>query len=219
MQQSASKVVFLIRHAESMKNLSDRFGDPRQHFMLTDAGINETDELGKQLFSEFLPGVKDRVLIVCNREARAHHTAEILSKQLNLPLIAVNGLDPIDSGLLSGVTESDARDLYPEIMKKKESYRTGELDGYELEYPGGDRVADFQGRVMKSFFSVVSQEAFEIFWIVGHQSTITAILSFFANQNEQKKFYHYFKLDFCGISKLSLDGSGLGRIDFINRIL
>ena len=47
MQQSASKVVFLIRHAESMKNLSDRFGDPRQHFMLTDAGINETDELGK----------------------------------------------------------------------------------------------------------------------------------------------------------------------------
>src|SRR6185503_11472620 len=149
------KPIFLIRHAESMKNVADRFGDPQTRFSLTAKGKNRTAELVKWLTLE-LGSLKD-VLIVSNQEPRAHQTATILRGYFGAPLVIIDGLNPIDSGLLSGLTEDDARRMFPEIMEKKESYRNGILDGYDLVYPGGESVADFQRRVIHAFIGVLRE--------------------------------------------------------------
>src|SRR5207247_989064 len=111
---------------------------------------------------------------------------------------------PIDSGSLSGLTESEAAQIYPEVMEKKERYRNGRLNGFDLEYPGGERVKDFQERVMSTLFDVICQRAYDQYCVVGHQSTITAILSFFKSENNNNPFYYYFKLDFCSISTIKV---------------
>jgi broad specificity phosphatase PhoE len=219
MAYSATKEIFLIRHAESIKNLLECFSDPQAQFSITAKGIKQTEKLTAALSHELKDYNQERVLIVSNQESRANQTARILQEGLRLTLIVSKELNPIDSGLLSGVNESDAWSLYPDIMKKKEAYRKGHLDGYELIYPNGESVAHFQERVMKSFFSIIKNQAHNVFLFIGHQSTITATLSFFMNQVERKRFYHFIKLDLCSISKINVGRDKTGQIEYINRVV
>jgi broad specificity phosphatase PhoE len=217
MKNGETKEVFLIRHAESIKNLANCFGDPQAQFSLTAKGIEQTKQLAVVLGNVLNDYNKERTLIVSNQESRADQTAHSLKSQLNLPLITSAELNPIDSGDLSGISESEARCLYPEIMQKKEAYRKGIVDGYELRYPGGESVDHFQERIINAFFSVINNRVYDIFLYIGHQSTITAILSFFMNQAARNRFYHYIKLDLCGISKINVCVDGTGHIEYINK--
>ncbi|HEX8000865.1 MAG TPA: histidine phosphatase family protein [Pyrinomonadaceae bacterium] len=217
MAHSLVKSIYLIRHAESVKNIGERFGDPKAQFSLTDEGIRQAENLAKLLSMELEDYDPENIVIVSNQESRANQTARVLYEKLHLQLLVLDELNPIDSGYLSGMSELDAWNLYPEIMRKKEKYRKGLLDGYQLMYPGGESVVHFQGRVMKAFFSVISEQAQDVFLFVGHQSTITAILSFYMNQSKRNKFYHYVKLDLCGISRLNVENAEAGRIEYINR--
>ena len=209
--------IFLIRHAESTKNIHEQFSDPSIQFHLTEQGKQQALEVA-QILSKSLQGYDQKeIVVVTNQEKRTLQSAQIISGELKVTLVITKELMPMDSGHLRGMSEASAKIEYPELMDKMEMYKRGLLDGYDIAYPGGDNVEEFQNRVIKEFFSILKQHQQEVIVMIAHRSTITAILSFYKSQLERKRFYYRFKLDLSGISEIEVSDENLTLIKYVNR--
>jgi acetyltransferase-like isoleucine patch superfamily enzyme/broad specificity phosphatase PhoE len=209
--------LLLIRHGESEKNLTDSFGDRHAGSGLTDNGLRESKHLASLLSAELASFRRSELLLLSSPEPRASRSAEIIGQTLGIDLIVDESLNPIDSGDLSGLTEVEARRAHPDLMHKKDLYRAGRLNGFDLSYPHGEAVAAFQNRVVTGFLDIIRGHDAHVTIVVGHQSTITALLSHYRSQTEGGAFYYYYSLAPCSITALDLDAEGSGRIVDINR--
>src|ERR1017187_1954986 len=196
--------LLLIRHGESEKNLTDSFGDRHAGSGLTDNGLRESKHLASLLSAELASFRRSELLLLSSPEPRASRSAEIIGQTLGIDLIVDESLNPIDSGDLSGLTEVEARRAHPDLMHKKDLYRAGRLNGFDLSYPHGEAVAAFQNRVVTGFLDIIRGHDAHVTIVVGHQSTITALLSHYRSQTEGGAFYYYYSLAPCSITALDL---------------
>ena len=208
-----NKNVLLIRHGESTKNIQDLFGDENSNFQLTEKGKLDSTELAN-FIKETAVQLNQGFVIFTSPDSRSMMTAEIVCEILGCNFIIKETLLPIKAGKLSGISENEASKLYPELMRLKTSFRKGELNGYEISYPDGENVSEFQDRIIADFLNILSHPK-ELIFILSHQSVITAILSFCKSIMKNENYYYYFKLSLCGKSKVTINNSNysIGYID------
>ena len=185
--------LILVRHCETQKNEKDKFD------VLYDTNENFS-EFGYQqlkiteIYMERLIGNANSIIISGHRK-RVTDTAEHLSRKLNIKHIIKENLIPIYSGNLAGMTNDEASIKYPELMSKRKLFSENKLDGYEILFPNGDNVKDYEKSIEKIIFDVLRElKNFEKVIFVTHRSTILALLNIFNKLFglQEKNIYKYY---------------------------
>lgn len=118
--------IFIIRHGESLDDIEDRYGG-FANYPLTDKGKNQAKELAKTLKD------KNITKIYSSPYLRAWDTAEILSKELNIPIeVNKNIRERNTYGYLSGMRKDFAKKLFEKDCEKvNDPILANEVDGTE----------------------------------------------------------------------------------------
>jgi len=103
--------IILVRHAESIKNIKDIQGGTG-NFFLTEKGIEQLDAISKQLIAS---GCDDpsKSIIYHSTSVQTRDTASGLADRMSLNTIETSLLNSICLGKLSGLSNEEAKQLYP----------------------------------------------------------------------------------------------------------
>ena len=143
------KLLLLVRHAESEKNVVPSFSRQDGAEAVTEEGRRQCRGLAsvlRPLLARFDDGTGACLAAHAAATVRSVTTAELLAKQLGCVLERHEGLLPISAGSLAGLTENVAQAEAPEFSRALNLYRAGVLSSYQI--PGyGESVKDFEERV------------------------------------------------------------------------
>jgi len=197
--------IFIIRHSETKKNIDNKFDNPNFSDCLTSKGIIQLSNIVKFLKKQ---NVQFNCIYSSSRK-RCLFSAQNIATDLKLNLLIRDVLDPIYAGDLAGLTEKEAWDKYPDLMKKRISFKDGLLDGYQIIFPNGDDIADYENKINSFWVDILDNGKLnKNYIVVAHRSTILASLNYFYKKlmNYEKNIYHYF---------LTPDGM-INLIEFVN---
>ena len=112
----------LIRHAESIANVEDRW-QGRVDFPLSVTGCLQADLLSSTLECEgYIPSH-----MYTSPLSRALETAQIISSDWDRPLVLWDDLTENDVGIFSGLRATDVEERFPEVARKFASTRDFDL--------------------------------------------------------------------------------------------
>jgi broad specificity phosphatase PhoE len=204
--------LLIIRHCETIKNIDNKFDSIGVEDNLTPNGKNQLISLCKFL-NKYLTYVPN---IYSSNRRRSELTAMGVAKYFNVNYMLIESLPPINAGKLSGLTEDEAWDRYPELMSTRVKFKNGEIDGYNISFPDGDSVRDYEKSLFKSMHRLLSND--QDFILITHRSVILACLNIFNKKlrNYQKNRYYYFDTPKSMIVELIIDVSAeSGSIEII----
>lgn len=207
-------VSVLVRHPEALKNTKVSFGGEASDDQLTESGAGSAGELARQMRIAF-SDTPTRLLT--SPATRAQAQAEAIGAAIGAVPTELGGLESIDTGALSGVTERHAWELFPAYMRRLALYRAGLLNGYDLLGPG-ETLACFEERVVECVGPCRTGHP-SLSVIVAHRSTITAILMLAARELHgfPSGFYGYVELPASSISVINwtvgIASVGLTKLD------
>ncbi|MFI6236289.1 histidine phosphatase family protein [Micromonospora sp. NPDC050784] len=142
-------LVYVVRHGESEDDSSDSYGGAAD-FRLTDRGRAQIAQVVGDLKEFGLQAVYSSPL------ARARESAEIIGRELHLPVTVVFDLRERNTyGVLSGHTRSQARELFGYLLDRLD-FVPGE--GRDC-VPGGEEYGPFVERVRGAFQAVIDSAA------------------------------------------------------------
>lgn len=195
---------FLLRHPVSMKNSKRMFG---RHLLneLTEEGRGQVDEMWRKLTPLICPFEKRDIAFYSGTYPVTLLMAKELSSRLGVNVIADNLLDSINSGDLTGCSEEDVRQHFPEVYEDLMRYRAKELDGYELSIPNGESVRDLTMRLAAFLLQrVFSHDDPRVCILAGHNSSITALLNILtsADRAAGDSTYKYFDVPLGSITEV-----------------
>jgi broad specificity phosphatase PhoE len=186
--------VVLIRHGERRSDEHRRFGFDAD---VTDRGRREFNYVGRTLRQLLDEAGTGTAFIYSSPQLK--NEAEDLRSQivressgLMAEIIVDSRLQPIDVGVFRGLSEIEAQNRYPGTYRDLQEYRLSYLDGYNLRFPDGEGVYEFDRRIMDVFCEILAdlagcnrftrqefllsvQSRSVVFF--GHTSTLTAILN------------------------------------------
>lgn len=207
-----AKLLLLIRHVESEKNVLPQFshGDGREP--VTPNGIRQGEALADAMRTLLRSGGGQTSRMAALHTAdtqRSDASARLICQRLGCPKYEHTDLRPISSGRLGGLSEMEARVLAPDFTQALELYRAGVLSSYQI--PGyGESVTAFEHRVGKCIDGICSRaEPVQI--VVAHRSPITATLIRYARVSlgYPAGFYGHIPLDVASVSGLVLRGASI----------
>lgn len=208
--------LFLVRHVEARKNVSESFSGTPEQDALTSEGVSAAAALARDMetLGVALPGgIKE---IVCSTSPRAKATAAAIGERLAAPVRWDDRLRSIGSGALSGVTETSAWRTHPQYMKALQLYRAGLLNSYDIpEFEEKETKSAFEARVAEAMLSILATPHNKI--VVTQRSPITAILIWCARQtyNYPADFFGHVQLD-LGCASLVSIFDGIPRLHVVN---
>ena len=151
--------IYLIRHGETIGDIEDRFGgDYDDH--LSDKGKISAQRLAKKLRGKSIE------IIFVSPRIRAKETAEIVQKELNVPLKIIDDLRERNNyGILTGLTKAEAQEKYPldfeKISKDKTYHHVAGSESYER----------IKKRAIKVFSEILSKD-YKTIAIISHGGII-----------------------------------------------
>ncbi len=215
------RFVLLIRHADSEKNALGQFAGDASSDRLTMAGKLQLERVRSEINSIISAlGIKSIRIAHADSE-RAKTTAVALAGPLGAALKAVPEFRSIRSGIAAGMTESEIAIQYPEFYNSLTLYRAGVLSSYDIPYPlGAERVQDFERIVEGALRNLLSDAVNQFFIVIGHRSSITAILLYYARLVHEypSNFFGYIPLDPCVTSCIDIR-LGAEQILWVNRTI
>lgn len=142
MQSENGTQLIIVRHGQATHNL----GKEEQH---TFAGSEIDCDLAPQgiVNAEFLANTIKRDgavdAIITSPLKRASQTAEIINRLIgNVPLFTIDELKEINMGKFAGLTEAEARKLFPDAAR---NFYGEEID--EWDFPGGEDFSQVSERL------------------------------------------------------------------------
>jgi broad specificity phosphatase PhoE len=210
--QIGEAALFVVRHPLTTKNQKQTFG--RHPGVLPDAGKQQINDVASSLVSNLGPVPRDDVRVYSSQAKSARLLAERVAEQILRSVETDASLDSIDSGDLTGLTELDAEELFPEIMLKLHAYRQNRMDGYVLEFPGGESVRNLTMRVARFLLETVyATDVPPVVVIVGHNSSVTAILNIVSalDRKPVDSSYRYHDVPVASVTKILCD-LGVGKV-------
>ena len=215
------RLLLLVRHADSEKNELGQFAGNEASDRLTAAGEQQlrrlTDEI-ELLIKEL--GIKSTGIAHAD-SGRARTTADALRLFSSDTPIATSGFRSIRSGVASGLRETEIAKIYPNFACSLQLYREGVLSSYNIPYPSGaEPVIDFESEVRHALHSILSGANRELQIIVGHRSSITALLLHYARlaHSYPPTFFGFIPLSACLTSCIDIR-PGRECILWVNRVL
>lgn len=146
--------IYLIRHGQTTGDVEDRYGGAYDDD-LTNKGKIQAEELANKLDDS---GIQ---ILFCSPLKRAQQTAEILKTKLNCEIKTMNDLrERNKNGILTGMTKSEAKIKYPELVEK--------LKDYKSQIEGAESQDDFAERIRKAFNKIINNEYYSTIGIVTH---------------------------------------------------
>lgn len=165
--------LIVIRHAEALKNHTSFFGGADELDTLTGNGRTaarrQEGVLAKEPFDGF---------IVSSPAGHARETARLLAGPAT-PVRTEARIGPISPGSVGGKSQSVAEALAPSMVRDLSWYRQGLFNGYNLDFPDGETVVEFEQRVLSWLDDTRACTSTDI-CIVTHRSVITALAIHFA---------------------------------------
>jgi broad specificity phosphatase PhoE len=187
------KILF-IRHAESEKNIGEKFDkETDQKDQLTSKGQEEIIIMSAYL-SNIISNSKSSVLITGSRRRTIESTKNI-SKILSFDYQVMNELVPINPGALSGLSYDEAFRAFPELMEKRKLFVQNIISGYDLIFPEGDLFKDYEKNVKKCVDNIIEKYTqFENIFIITHRSVILATINIYNKLLgvQDKSIYKYY---------------------------
>ncbi len=154
--------IFLIRHGETTGDIEDRYGGAYDDH-LTERGRSQLAKTAESLRGSGIEIIFHSPLI------RARESAEIIQAEIGCALQVVDGLKERHYGILGGLTKSEALQKYPEVVEAhKDPLNTD---------PEGESYVDFNGRVIASYQSIIT-EPYKTIVILAHGGSLKRILDF-----------------------------------------
>ena len=171
--------VFFIRHAESIKNIGEKFDKDYDHNdQLTSQGEEEIMPLVKFL-NQMVVNKSHSIFITGNR-TRVIETTKRISKLLSCEYFVSEELIPINPGSLSGLTYDEAFEKFPELMQTRKLFVQNQFSGYDVVFPNGDLFKDYETKIKNVFNEIILKYAmYETIFIITHRSVILAALNIY----------------------------------------
>ena len=148
--------LYIVRHGETkLNNDTDTSQDRIRGWTdvpLTDKGRQEAKVAGEKLKKHNIE------VICCSPLSRAHETAKIIGKILNIKPVPIEGLKPWDLGELTGTSTKEALPKIAEYVRKKA----------DKKVPEGESFNDFSNRAFEGFKEAIEKADGKTLCIVTH---------------------------------------------------
>lgn len=168
--------LLLVRHAESEKNIGEKFDGNPSLDRLTEDGRRSVQRIASALDNL---SKEMSIKIFCANSGRAKETAELLAPQEHEPLI-IDSFGSMNSGPFSGLDDSQLAASFPDFFQDLQLFRAGVLSGYALRTPdGAERWVDFE-RKISTAIGAISKSSSDLCIIVCHRSAMIALYNHFA---------------------------------------
>lgn len=166
--------VYLIRHGQTTGDVENRYGgDYDDH--LTEEGRSQSQALADRLAGAEIG------IIFHSPLSRAVETAEILVRQLQCSLQKTEALRERNTyGILSGMTQDEARANYPEQVRLLQQVNKTVVEGAES-------YETFRARLLPGFENIVAHNTHDVIGMVTHGGPIRCLLREHFSQKELKK--------------------------------
>ncbi len=167
-------ICYLIRHGKDDETVR---GGWSQH-LLTDEGIHQSEVLAEEMVELTISSIYSSDL------TRAMQTAQILADKLQLPVIPLAQFREVNNGVLAGMKNDLALEMYPDLF-------WNQLD-WEQCYPDGESPKDFYERICKSWSAFADEmiSRNEDVVLVTHAGVIHVILSVLENRTYSNSGKH-----------------------------
>ena len=200
--------IYLVRHAEALKNVDRSFSSEDGRELVTRDGELETEHALAALPRTL---VRDSV-IAHAPDLRSAHLANALGTLVAQDVQREDRLSPWLAGEHAGLTEAVVAVRDPQFYAALRLYRLGLLNGYAIPTRGETLLA-FESRVEAAIRALERIQAPAV-WICAHSSAITAALMHYVRRlcGADPDFYGYVKLPLLSVSIVTLRGDGSGEI-------
>lgn len=155
-------ICYIIRHGKDDETLRGGWSSSP----LTSKGIAQVESLALKLAAN---SKINAGMIYTSDLARARQTAEILSAALNVPIKELPEFREANNGVLAGMDNKKAEELYPGLYWNTLAW--------EQPYPGGESPCDFYRRISKAWYEFKSRHkgcSYDVV-LVTHGGVINAI--------------------------------------------
>ena len=158
--------IYIARHGQTNYNILGLCNDnPSRHVYLTQTGIEQAEQLAKQLLN-----VEFDVIFV-SQLPRTRQTARIVNHYHNVRIIECQDLNDIRSGF-----DGEPVEKY---------FAAVGHDRFNIVPPGGESLGEFQRRV-NAFMDLLLMEDYENVLIVAHEETLRVCAARFNNLSNQE---------------------------------
>ena len=210
--------LYLIRHAESFKNIQDRHGNTVEDFPLTPKGIKEADK-----FSKHFRDIYQISKVITSGNIACTQTAMILAEATSVDYFTNTQLNSFNFGIISGLSFPTVKKKYPEIYKQIDLYHKGKFHPRSYKIPNAETNYEFEKRIV-AFLSEVTNAINKNIAVIAHRSSITMILNVINNYpkscNDDNGFYKVYPINNLSISIVEVESGFLTpRIIEINKSL
>lgn len=207
--------VFLIRHAESEKNVEDRHGGVGRP--LTKKGYRQLD-----LLVTYLKRLRIHSSTIYYAPiTQAELSAEYLASQIGVSCQSDERIRPLNLGVLGGLSRSEAVELYPESAQRLEDWRSGSLDIKDLDIPNAESFDSFWKRGEAFIENLIPQvegcNGLD-FVIIGTRSTLILLTNILLkNSILFGKGYAVYNFDTCSVTMIEVGEKRESTLVFQNK--
>ena len=200
--EEAMTTVYLIRHAESVGNITQVF-QGQHDFDITERGEAQLECLKNRFKNIEFDAVYSSPLI------RAKKTAESVNFYRHAPVIYCDDLKEINAGKFENVKWTDLPSLYPE------QYEMWNKKLHLFAPPGGERMCELYERIVKAVTRIVAENQDKTVVIVTHGCSVRNYMCYahgweFSELDNMKWFEN------TGVAKLEYDITEKPRIIYEN---
>lgn len=168
------KYAILIRHAESEKNVASRFSGAKD-LGLTVVGSVEAKEYAIKL-TDAAAALGSLGEVYSANSSRALQTARPLADQIGRGVRTLN-FRSIDLGLVSGLSEKEAQQAFPDFFQDLMQYRAGLKNSYSIRFPpGAEDPHAFEREMFQMLDAAIKGSVGDVSFFVMHRSPMTAVL-------------------------------------------
>jgi broad specificity phosphatase PhoE len=161
--------LILIRHATAIKNIEDRHGGCGTS--LVPAADTQISELGLRLCEFSI----HPTVVYASDPPQSQETARFLGEHFGVPVVADDRLRPLDLGVLGGLSNEEARKLWPGPASCIAAWRRGEIEICDLAIPNAENYDRFYERGADFIKSLPSLTGDVL--IVGTRSILILLIS------------------------------------------
>lgn len=213
-----NQVIYLVRHPIAIKNKKNSFGR-RMLDNLSEDGKKQIGRVSNILLKDITEISKEDIEIYSASSNVTNILADEISIRINKEVHIATEIDSIDCGELTGYSEEDADRKFPSVMKELKSFRNGQLDGFKLNFPGGESIEIFYVRFAKLLLDrLYTSSGPRLLILVAHQSSITALLNILTSldRHPMDPSYRYFEVPLGSVIKVVIDNHA--NTSFIKRL-
>ncbi len=211
-----AKIILLVRHGHSEKNLKDVFGG--NGLPLTESGKRQVSDLIKKVRDIFGDKSKKISLYASCKRLQVVETAKLIQKGLEIETIKQDKkYRPIKLGIFDSSSIEERKEKHKDILQSLKEWEAGERDILDVSIPESEDVVDYFGNI-KNFIDNLPDN--EVHILVGTRSDLSAIKNYACgNHPEDKMTYKFFKFDYTEVFSFMKDNEDILVLNSLNRRL